>query len=383
MFVQLRPGLASFLRRVSRAFEVVIFTASLRNYAGPVIDRIDPGRTVPHRLFREHCMLSSNGLVKDLASLGRDLRQTIIVDNSPVSYAFQPDNAVPIRTWIGEPEDRALFQLLTILELLAATDDVRRFLNVWEECGTNYSEAYARIREELARTHPASRHPHSLFRKSCVFQRHRKLLVLSNIDQNASDMATAQRECERGLEEEPTPEDKENRRGVEDVSGGGQVVTISRRVSELGLHECKRGNLADGSARSPPSAVAAAVRSLTKSVSMRKVIVQSQGLVMRHRPNLRLLTNPLLPKSETPSARMSLTLPLQAPAADRRGSLTTTNASACANTPSTLWHRKGRILVSKENCTFESMALMCARKEQERLPKQFARIINKRTLPEI
>jgi len=32
--------------------------------------------------------------VKDLNKLGRDLQQIIIVDNSPASYIFHPDNAV-------------------------------------------------------------------------------------------------------------------------------------------------------------------------------------------------------------------------------------------------------------------------------------------------
>jgi hypothetical protein len=32
--------------------------------------------------------------VKDLNKLGRDLQKIVIVDNSPASYIFHPDNAV-------------------------------------------------------------------------------------------------------------------------------------------------------------------------------------------------------------------------------------------------------------------------------------------------
>ncbi len=32
--------------------------------------------------------------VKDLARLDRDIAQTIIVDNSPLSFLFQPQNAI-------------------------------------------------------------------------------------------------------------------------------------------------------------------------------------------------------------------------------------------------------------------------------------------------
>lgn len=39
-------------------------------------------------------MFHRGNYVKDLNKLGRDLQQIIIVDNSPASYIFHPDNAV-------------------------------------------------------------------------------------------------------------------------------------------------------------------------------------------------------------------------------------------------------------------------------------------------
>lgn len=38
--------------------------------------------------------------------MGRDLGQTIIVDNSPHSYMFQPENALPIGTFIDDMQDQ-------------------------------------------------------------------------------------------------------------------------------------------------------------------------------------------------------------------------------------------------------------------------------------
>ena len=46
------------------------------------------------RLFRESCVFHKGNYVKDLSKLGRDLPQVIIVDNSPASYIFHPENAV-------------------------------------------------------------------------------------------------------------------------------------------------------------------------------------------------------------------------------------------------------------------------------------------------
>lgn len=76
------------------------------------------------RLFRESCYPYEGNYVKDLTCLSRDLRHTVIVDNSPHSYIFQPFNAVPVRTWIDDMADRDLLDLLPILQMMADADDV-------------------------------------------------------------------------------------------------------------------------------------------------------------------------------------------------------------------------------------------------------------------
>ena len=48
------------------------------------------------RLFRESCVYYRGNYIKDLNRLGRDLQKIVIVDNSPASYIFHPDNAVSI-----------------------------------------------------------------------------------------------------------------------------------------------------------------------------------------------------------------------------------------------------------------------------------------------
>ena len=47
---------------------------------------------------------------QDLMCLGRPLADSIIVDNSPHSYVFQPENALPIGTFIDDPNDREVWQ---------------------------------------------------------------------------------------------------------------------------------------------------------------------------------------------------------------------------------------------------------------------------------
>lgn len=65
-------------------------------YADPVSDLLDKWGAFRCRLFRESCVFHRGNYVKDLSRLGRDLNKVIIVDNSPASYVFHPDNAVSI-----------------------------------------------------------------------------------------------------------------------------------------------------------------------------------------------------------------------------------------------------------------------------------------------
>lgn len=124
VYVAKRPGVDDFLANVAKQFEVVVFTASTGYYADPLLDCLDPHRVIAHRLFREACTQYPEGYVKDLARLGRDLKDVIIVDNSPLCYALQPENAVPVRTWRNDPHDRDLEELLVILEHLAGAASI-------------------------------------------------------------------------------------------------------------------------------------------------------------------------------------------------------------------------------------------------------------------
>ncbi len=83
----------------------MIFTASLKNYADPLLDRLDRFGYCSYRLYREHCVFHEGVYVKDLARLGRDLMNVIIVDNADFSYMFQRDNAIPCTSWYDNTSD--------------------------------------------------------------------------------------------------------------------------------------------------------------------------------------------------------------------------------------------------------------------------------------
>ncbi|KAH6584517.1 hypothetical protein BASA61_007417 [Batrachochytrium salamandrivorans] len=124
VYVLKRPGVDTFLQRLGTQFEIVVFTASLAKYADPVLDMLDKHSVVKHRLFREACIHHKGNYVKDLSLLGRDLKDVIIIDNSPSCYLFHPANAMPITSWFDDPNDTELLDLIPFLEDLKLVDNV-------------------------------------------------------------------------------------------------------------------------------------------------------------------------------------------------------------------------------------------------------------------
>ncbi|KAI9877549.1 MAG: hypothetical protein M1830_003597 [Pleopsidium flavum] len=132
VYVIKRPGVDQFMKRVGELYEVVVFTASVSKYGDPLLDQLDIHQVVHHRLFRESCYNHQGNYVKDLSQVGRDLRETIIIDNSPTSYIFHPQHAVPISSWFSDAHDNELLDLIPVLEDLAGSQvrDVSLVLDV-------------------------------------------------------------------------------------------------------------------------------------------------------------------------------------------------------------------------------------------------------------
>uniref|UniRef100_A0A8C1BEQ2 Mitochondrial import inner membrane translocase subunit TIM50 n=2 Tax=Cyprinus carpio TaxID=7962 RepID=A0A8C1BEQ2_CYPCA len=93
-------------------------------YADPVADLLDQWGVFRARLFRESCVFHRGNYVKDLSRLGRELRNVIILDNSPASYIFHPENAVPVQSWFDDMNDTELLDLLPFFEGLSKEEDV-------------------------------------------------------------------------------------------------------------------------------------------------------------------------------------------------------------------------------------------------------------------
>ena len=127
--ILVRPGVKEFLQNMGKIYEIVIFTASVSKYADPLLDIIDREKNCKFRLFREHCTPINTCYVKEIKKLGRELKDVVIVDNSPMSYALNPENGLPILTWFDDKEDRELYNISSILEFLSFVPDVRSYIS--------------------------------------------------------------------------------------------------------------------------------------------------------------------------------------------------------------------------------------------------------------
>ena len=132
----IRPFCIQFLEEMSKFYEIVIFTAALKDYADSILDLLDPNKKyINYRLYRQHTSISGVTFCKDLSKIGRFLGKTIIVDNLADNFKLQPNNGIHIWTWIDDMKDTQLNDLGKILKELVAKQplDVRPIIKKFKE----------------------------------------------------------------------------------------------------------------------------------------------------------------------------------------------------------------------------------------------------------
>ena len=69
MYVYKRPYLKEFLNGVKDLGDVYIYTASVKTYADPIIDSIDPKGVISGRFYREDCRIDKSGNIQKLMNI--------------------------------------------------------------------------------------------------------------------------------------------------------------------------------------------------------------------------------------------------------------------------------------------------------------------------
>ena len=140
VYVLKRPYIKEFLNKMSKIYNIYIFTASIKEYASPLLLKLDEKKLVSKALFRENCTLSKdNKYIKDLHILEEDLKNVILIDNNPNSYRYNKCNGIPIKTWHFDKSDKELIKIIPFLTFLALVDDVREYIpKVVDDDQVNY-----------------------------------------------------------------------------------------------------------------------------------------------------------------------------------------------------------------------------------------------------
>mmetsp|Transcript_44799 Transcript_44799/g.59495 ORF Transcript_44799/g.59495 Transcript_44799/m.59495 type:complete len:178 (+) Transcript_44799:869-1402(+) len=173
-----RPGAEYFLQQMAQYYEVVIYTASLSKYADPLMDKMDPQRYCTARLFREHCTFVNGVFVKDMAQIGRNMKDAVIIDNSPTSYMLQPECGLPIISWYDDPQDRCLFDYIPMLIEMAKIYDGREAITGFVRNNTfSISTSLSVIAQIREREHleQQRRHEQERARKQIALQQEEQL----------------------------------------------------------------------------------------------------------------------------------------------------------------------------------------------------------------
>jgi Dullard-like phosphatase family protein len=131
-----RPGLKLFLEEISKLYEIIIFTCATKEYASPILDKIEKDKKYfSERLYREHNVLINNEYIKDISLLGRNIEKIIIVDNLIQNFRLQKENGILISWYCGDNDnDNTLFNLQKLLIRIydEREDDVRNLLKKYK-----------------------------------------------------------------------------------------------------------------------------------------------------------------------------------------------------------------------------------------------------------
>ena len=119
-----RPYLDYFLKETSKWYNLVVFTASFRDYAEKILNVFDPSsHYIKNVLARENCTEITKHFIKDfniVANSHVKKEDIIMLDNRVISYGYNMMQGVPILPFYDDPEDTELRDIVPFLKHLSA-----------------------------------------------------------------------------------------------------------------------------------------------------------------------------------------------------------------------------------------------------------------------
>ena len=135
-FVYKRPHLQEFIEFCTENFDVAVWTSSTRNYATKIVEEIFPKPLeLAFFLSRERCTIRYDEelqetyfekMMSKVCRRGYDLKNVIVVDDSPEKWRNAYGNLVRIKPFFGETQDNELERLIVYLERLNSVENIRK-----------------------------------------------------------------------------------------------------------------------------------------------------------------------------------------------------------------------------------------------------------------
>jgi CTD small phosphatase-like protein 2 len=129
--VYIRPNWEEAIKKISKFYCIVVYTASYESYANAVLDFMDPeNKYFFNRLYRNNCInIKFNDkyiYIKDMSIFeGYDEKDIVIIDNSVTSFAYHLNNGIPILPYYNQEKDYELLLCACYLENIANDYDLR------------------------------------------------------------------------------------------------------------------------------------------------------------------------------------------------------------------------------------------------------------------
>lgn len=117
--VNYRPYLDLFLEEMSKYYNLVLFTASYREYAEKLLNKIDKNSEhILNVLARENCTKYNNNFIKDFRIvLNKNFAREdmLMLDNKVISFAYNMHQGIPILPYYDDDADTELRDIIPYL----------------------------------------------------------------------------------------------------------------------------------------------------------------------------------------------------------------------------------------------------------------------------
>ena len=148
-----------FLQEVSKYWNVILFTASYREYAEKILNKFDPtSELIPNVLTRENCTRYNEHFIKDfriIANTHFDKNDMLMIDNKLISFAYNLHNGIPILPFYNDMNDTELRDILPLLNKLSSKSvNIKEYLKEKDKYNRFYTVTSGKRSDIMSPTRP-------------------------------------------------------------------------------------------------------------------------------------------------------------------------------------------------------------------------------------